>query len=326
MEALNRLPPKIFAKNAYISLFPPPRSTVLRPSGIGFSVSPNFKKLQYHHLVLFGATDGSFITKTQLASGAVQVLSGLDTEVYELHSSRQSKTVHLKFQVQKECRFGEQFLLVGDAPMMGLWDPSSAIPLNWSEGNMWSVELDVPVDLTMNFKFILKQNDGEIVWQPGPDRFFTSWESRNTLVIAEDWENAEAQKILEEESVDHAIEMEINPGAAMTDVDNVANQMEQVMLKDGNNARMKDDGLSASNELITAERTTHLEGGQIGKIPTAAEDKETMFSYEDGRTLVPGLTALQEMPAEDALAKELGSIIADAAARMDAGEDHKVPE
>jgi hypothetical protein len=36
--------------------------------------------------------------------------------------------------------FGEQFLMVGNDVMFGLWDPSSAIPLNWSEGHVWTVE------------------------------------------------------------------------------------------------------------------------------------------------------------------------------------------
>lgn len=53
----------------------------------------------------------------------------------------QSKTVHVKFHLLKECVFGEQFLVVGDDPMFGLWDPESAVPLNWSEGHLWTVEL-----------------------------------------------------------------------------------------------------------------------------------------------------------------------------------------
>ena len=37
--------------------------------------------------------------------------------------------------------FGEQFLIVGDDSTLGLWDPSSAIPLNWSDGHVWTAEL-----------------------------------------------------------------------------------------------------------------------------------------------------------------------------------------
>ena len=53
----------------------------------------------------------------------------------------QSKTAHVKFKLQKECMFGEHFFIVGDDPIFGLLDPESAIPLNWSEGHAWIVEL-----------------------------------------------------------------------------------------------------------------------------------------------------------------------------------------
>ncbi|XP_011035334.1 PREDICTED: uncharacterized protein LOC105133171 [Populus euphratica] len=85
--------------------------------------------------------------------------------------------------------------------MVGLWDPSSAIPLNWSEGHTWSVELDVRVNLTMQYRFILKRSAGEIVWRPGPDTTFKTWESNSSIVIAEDWENAGAQKVIEKEVI-----------------------------------------------------------------------------------------------------------------------------
>lgn len=49
--------------------------------------------------------------------------------------------MHVKFQLQKECLFGEQFFLVGDDPMLGLWDPTSAIPLDWSDEHIWTVEI-----------------------------------------------------------------------------------------------------------------------------------------------------------------------------------------
>jgi len=37
------------------------------------------------------------------------------------------------------------------------------------------------------------------LWQPGPDRIFQTWETRNTITVCEDWDNAELQKIIEEE-------------------------------------------------------------------------------------------------------------------------------
>ena len=47
----------------------------------------------------------------------------------------------MKFQLEKECLFGQQFFMVGDDPMFGLWDPESAVPLTWSEQHVWFAEL-----------------------------------------------------------------------------------------------------------------------------------------------------------------------------------------
>ncbi|KAL2492239.1 Phosphoglucan [Abeliophyllum distichum] len=41
----------------------------------------------------------------------------------------QPKTVYVRFKLQKECRFGQQILIVGDNPIFGFWDPSDTITL-----------------------------------------------------------------------------------------------------------------------------------------------------------------------------------------------------
>lgn len=53
----------------------------------------------------------------------------------------ESKFVHVTFKFQKNCDFGEQFLLVGGDPMFGSWNPLEALPMTWSEGDVWSVEM-----------------------------------------------------------------------------------------------------------------------------------------------------------------------------------------
>ncbi|XP_065854669.1 uncharacterized protein [Euphorbia lathyris] len=111
----------------------------------------------------------------------------------------ESETVHIKFQLKKECSFGEQFAIVGDDLNLGLWNPDNAIPLNWSDDHVWNLELDVPIGKSIQFKFILKEITGSIVWQPGPDRILNTWETNNTIVVYEDWEDATSQKLLEEE-------------------------------------------------------------------------------------------------------------------------------
>ncbi|KAH7657113.1 Alpha-amylase protein [Dioscorea alata] len=90
--------------------------------------------------------------------------------------------------------------MVGNEAMFGLWEPKKAVPMEWSNGHIWTVELDIPVGTSIQFKFILRGVSGEISWQPGPDRCLQTRETMKTMVVWEDWEDAHKQKILEEEA------------------------------------------------------------------------------------------------------------------------------
>ncbi|KAG6522262.1 uncharacterized protein LOC122052718 isoform X1 [Zingiber officinale] len=115
-----------------------------------------------------------------------------------IETTDSSKTVHVRFVLQKECSFGQQIFIVGDHPMFGLWDPTNAVPLEWSTGHVWTTELNLPAGKMIPFKFILRGLAGDISWQPGPNRCFQTWETTKTIIVSEDWGNAENQKITEE--------------------------------------------------------------------------------------------------------------------------------
>jgi hypothetical protein len=56
----------------------------------------------------------------------------------------------------------------------------------------------MPAGKSIQYKFILKGKEGDIIWQPGSDRIIQTWETVNRIIVCEDWENAELQKIVEE--------------------------------------------------------------------------------------------------------------------------------
>uniref|UniRef100_A0A6V7QWU6 Uncharacterized protein n=1 Tax=Ananas comosus var. bracteatus TaxID=296719 RepID=A0A6V7QWU6_ANACO len=57
--------------------------------------------------------------------------------------------------------------LCWDDPAFGLWDPSEGISLEWSDGHVWTVDV------------------------PGPNRTLQIWETTKSIVVSEDWYNAE---------------------------------------------------------------------------------------------------------------------------------------
>ncbi|KAL2337027.1 hypothetical protein Fmac_011473 [Flemingia macrophylla] len=91
-------------------------------------------------------------------------------------------------------------LSFGNDPMFGSWNPANAIPMTWSEGHLWTLEVGVPVG-KFQFKYIMKRREGDIVWQPGPDRIIHTWEAMNRITVREDWDNALSQKITEDDEV-----------------------------------------------------------------------------------------------------------------------------
>ncbi|KAL3027459.1 hypothetical protein AAZX31_03G053700 [Glycine max] len=128
-------------------------------------------------------------------------LETVEPQAQQSEQTNESKFVRVSFQLQKTCNFGEQFLIVGGGPVLGSWDPLEALPMTWSEGHVWAVELDMPAGQTFQYKFILKGEGGDIIWQPGLDRLIHTWETKNRIVVLEDWENVELQKITEEDQL-----------------------------------------------------------------------------------------------------------------------------
>lgn len=120
-------------------------------------------------------------------------------EVETVTSEEVTKTVHVKFELQKECEFGQRFLIVGDDPVLGVWDPAAGVPLTWTEGHLWTAQVDMPVGKLIKYKFILKSVADVITWQPGPDRILETLDTEKVLIVSEDWNNPELQNIVEGE-------------------------------------------------------------------------------------------------------------------------------
>ncbi|PUZ53877.1 hypothetical protein GQ55_5G085600 [Panicum hallii var. hallii] len=112
-----------------------------------------------------------------------------------------SKTVRVKFVLKKQCAFGQQFLVVGDAPALGQWDPSKATALDWSEDHVWTAKTDLPANKLIEFKFLLRDASGHVCWQHGANRTLETTETTNILVVYEDWDHAMKQKVSEEEEL-----------------------------------------------------------------------------------------------------------------------------
>ncbi|KAH0632170.1 hypothetical protein KY289_035112 [Solanum tuberosum] len=223
------------------------------------------------------------------------------SEETETTDTNQSEPVRVNFQLNKECSFGQHFYLVGDDPMLGLWDPSNAVPLEWSEGHVWNVELDIPSGKTISYKFIMTVDDETILWQQGPDRIIQTWETKNTITVSEDWDNAELQTIVEEEP--SAEQSTVSPEIliaenlvpqSVVDIEDDINEgktNEVLAIVAENITEVNEDVNTGGNEDITMEAKA-IGKNMVASIDGVLSSKSESILVEDERVpvLVPGLT------------------------------------
>ncbi|XP_054784295.1 uncharacterized protein LOC129291130 [Prosopis cineraria] len=176
-----------------------PRVSYLRPE-IRFSLhrrTDQLPKLRFLKLLQINGT-----APIRASNAKVE----LDTADLPVQQTNEMKIAHVKFQLQRKCQYGEQFFIVGNDPLFGSWDPSEAIPMAWSDHHIWTAETDIIAGKTIQYKFILKERKGNVIWQPGSDRFIQTWETVNDISVFEDWDNAGLQKISEEQQHQHSNE------------------------------------------------------------------------------------------------------------------------
>lgn len=106
------------------------------------------------------------VTKGGVTSNAVD---------YFVLSGDQVQTI---FHASVTTNMGDNIYVVGDIPELGAWDVNKAIKL--TEAMMcpnypqWFLPVSVPANTSFQFKFVKKDSNGNIYWETGSNRTFTS--------------------------------------------------------------------------------------------------------------------------------------------------------
>ena len=70
----------------------------------------------------------------------------------QVAASNAPGVVTVTIKCTRHLEFGQVLKVVGDATEVGAWNLSAAPLLNWSEGDVWSVELQLPAASKLAFK------------------------------------------------------------------------------------------------------------------------------------------------------------------------------
>lgn len=226
-------------------------------------------------------------------------LEPVESQVQQSEQTNDSKFVRVEFQLLKDCDFGEQFLIVGDDPKLGLWNPLDALPLTWSDGHIWTVELDMPAGKSILYKFILKGKEGDIIWQPGLDRVIQTWETMNRIIVLEDWENAELQKIIEEDTLSQTNEeppvlpevstsTDIVSGIEETQIDTLEKLIDEPVLQqiiddhDSNSSSIENPMSMFAENIGSSEDLTESKSQTTYKANVVQKSEESADGFQNG--------------------------------------------
>ncbi|CAI5458862.1 unnamed protein product [Closterium sp. Yama58-4] len=102
-----------------------------------------------------------------------------------------AKGVMVQITLVRECGFGQAFGVVGGAPELGQWDPSRALQMEWSPGHVWSAQTVLPAGSRIEFKIIMVTENGDIVWQPGPNKTAVVSNAKGKQLLHLPWDNEE---------------------------------------------------------------------------------------------------------------------------------------
>lgn len=95
--------------------------------------------------------------------------------IFEQLTDNQNQII---FHVEAYTSPGQQVYVVGSLPELGNWDPAQAIDAfhnpNPTEWWKWFLPVSVPKNTTFEFKYIMKDSAGNVVWESGSNRSATS--------------------------------------------------------------------------------------------------------------------------------------------------------
>ena len=52
--------------------------------------------------------------------------------------------MRVSFNLPYRCQFGQHLAIVGDDERLGQWNVQQGVAMQWSEGDVWHVDLEVP--------------------------------------------------------------------------------------------------------------------------------------------------------------------------------------
>jgi alpha-amylase len=100
-------------------------------------------------------------------------------------------TVTVTFNEAADTSFGTNLYVVGSIDALAQWHTDSAPPLTWLNGTgtrgNWRTTLTLPASTSVEYKYIKKDAGGNITWESGSNRTFTTTAGGTSQTLNDSW-------------------------------------------------------------------------------------------------------------------------------------------
>eukprot|EP01025_Chloroclados_australasicus_P029702 TRINITY_DN2967_c0_g2_i3.p1 TRINITY_DN2967_c0_g2~~TRINITY_DN2967_c0_g2_i3.p1 ORF type:complete len:335 (-),score=33.12 TRINITY_DN2967_c0_g2_i3:1982-2986(-) len=107
-----------------------------------------------------------------------------DTQIEE-----STEVIKVRFSIQIKVEYGQRLRLVGSSPELGEWQLKKGIDMKWSEGDIWRMEVRLPSNIVIGYKYVVVGQDGNACsWQNGNNSVLVvDAKAGQVLQVADNW-------------------------------------------------------------------------------------------------------------------------------------------
>lgn len=120
------------------------------------------------------------------ASVSVPAMGALAIDVSAKASDLAPQGTALDLSVRTMTNFGQSLFVVGNLPELGAWDPNRALGLSSDAYPVWTRRLFLPPGVDIEYKYLKKDGQGNIVWESGANRTLDPLDAQGAVRQIED--------------------------------------------------------------------------------------------------------------------------------------------
>lgn len=80
------------------------------------------------------------------------------------------------FKIDYQTSWGQVICVCGSTPEFGEWDPAHALPMKTHVSGEWEVECEFPARKRLEYKYLVKDDHGNFIWEGGKNRVLDTGE------------------------------------------------------------------------------------------------------------------------------------------------------